>query len=52
MVWAAIGTSIDKSELVVIDKDSDTLRGGYIALSYTDTLEEGLVPIYDGQTLQ
>jgi hypothetical protein len=49
MIWAVIGLSIDNSELIIMDRDPEALRGGYTAISYTNTLEEGLVPLYDGQ---
>ena len=50
MVWAAIGDSVERSELVVIERDETLPRGSYLATSYVATLEQGLLPIYDGQT--
>ena len=50
MVWAAIGDSVERSELVVMERDETSPRGGYSATSYVATLEQGLLPIYDGQT--
>ena len=34
-----------------MDRDPDAPRGGYSAVSYTEALEEGLVPVYNGETL-
>jgi hypothetical protein len=52
MVWCAIGLSIERSELIIMERDGKALRGGYTAISYIDALEQGLLPIYDGQTFQ
>jgi hypothetical protein len=49
MVWAAIGGRMERSELVVMRRDETSQRGGYSTLSYLDTLEEGLVPVYTGE---
>ena len=49
MIWAAIGRSTVRSELIVMRRDEDLPRGGYSAVSYVDTLEEGLVPMYNGE---
>jgi len=35
-----------------MERDDKALRGGYTAMSYIDGLEQGLLPIYDGQTFQ
>ena len=50
MIWAAVGTSIERSELIVMERDETSPRGGYSAASYITTLEHGLIPIYNGQT--
>ena len=50
MIWAAIGGQAKKSELIVIARDETSPRDGYTSTSYTDTLEEGLLPIYNGET--
>ena len=50
MVWAAISDLVERSELVVIERDETLPRGSYSATSYVATLEQGLLPIYDGQT--
>ena len=52
MVWACVGKSIERSELIVMERSAESPRGGYSSRSYTDTLEEGLVPLYDGQLYQ
>lgn len=33
-----------------MQRDEDLPRGGFNSSSYTDTLEEGLVPVYNGET--
>ena len=38
MIWAAIGRSMVRSELIVMRRDEDLPRGGHSALSYVDTL--------------
>ena len=50
MIWAAIGEHFGRSELIVMERQEDSPRGGYNSVSYTDTLEESLLPIYDGET--
>lgn len=50
IIWAAVGESIDRSELILMERDERSPGGGYTSFSYTDTLEEGLVPIYNGET--
>jgi transposase len=50
MIWAAIGSTIERSELIFMERDPNSLKSGYSSVSYTDTLEEGLVPIYNGET--
>lgn len=52
MVWAMIGNTLQESELVVMQRDEDSPRGGYSARSYCQTLEEGLLPLYEGQCFQ
>lgn len=52
MVWAAIGTSIDKTELEIMVRDDDSRQGGFSSVSYVEMLERGLVPIYGGQIFQ
>lgn len=52
MVWAMIGQSVQESELIIMERDDSSPRNGYTASSYTDTLEEGLLPHYDAQTFQ
>ena len=49
MVWVAVSSSVNHTELVIMDKDSTSRRGGYTVISYISTLEEGLLPIYEGQ---
>jgi len=43
MIWAAIGRSMVRSELIIMRRDESLPHGGYSAVSYVDTLEEGLV---------
>jgi len=52
MVWGAIGLSIGRSELIIMGRDENALRRGYTAASYIQTLEEGILPIYDGSEFQ
>jgi hypothetical protein len=35
-----------------MERDPTAQREGYTAASYVDTLEEGLLPIYNGETFQ
>jgi hypothetical protein len=49
MVWACVGGTSRRSELIIMSRDETSPRGGYTASSYTDTLKEGLLPIYDGE---
>ena len=50
MVWASIGGTSKRLRLWIIERDERAPRGGYTAQSYTDTLEEGLLTIYDGES--
>lgn len=52
MIWCMIGATLDDTELIVMERDPATLRGGYTARSYTDTLFEGLLPLYNAQVFQ
>lgn len=49
MIWGAIGGSAERSELIIMRRDDDSLHGGYSAVSYCQTLEDGLLPIYNGE---
>jgi DDE superfamily endonuclease len=46
MVWGAIQGD-QKSDLVLMEGDSEAVKGGYSAQSYLWALEEGLLPIYE-----
>ena len=50
MVQGAIGGEAKKSDLIIMLRDEISLGGGYTAASYRETLEEGLLPIYNGET--
>lgn len=52
MIWAAIGASIGRTELIVINRDDRAVRLGFTADSYVDALEQGLMPVYEGQVFQ
>jgi hypothetical protein len=47
MVWAGIWRG-GRTDLVVMERDSDALRNGFTARSYQSALSEGLLPIYNG----
>lgn len=47
MVWAAVWRD-GRSELIIMERDSNSRRQGYTARSYQKALEEGLLPVYDG----
>jgi hypothetical protein len=47
MVWGAIFLD-GRSDLIFMERDPTAARRGYTTNSYLDTLEEGLLPIYDG----
>lgn len=47
MVWAAIHRD-EKSDLIVMERDSAARRNGFTARSYQRALEEGLLPFYNG----
>lgn len=49
MIWCSIGGSALRSELVVMERDEESLRKGYSANSYLQTLRDGLRPIYEGE---
>jgi hypothetical protein len=52
MIWAAIGgtgTAGRRSELIIMEHDPQSKRCGYTTVSYLNTLEAGLLPIYDGE---
>lgn len=51
MAWAAIGASIGRTELIVMNRDDRAMRLGYTADSYIEALEQGLIPVYEGQVL-
>lgn len=46
MVWGAIWLG-GRSKLIVMERDDSSERGGYSRFSYIDTLEKGLLPIYE-----
>jgi hypothetical protein len=46
MVFAAIWIS-DRSDLIIMERDPDALRGGYTTKLYLDTLKGGLLLFYD-----
>jgi len=50
MVWASIwidsGGQVRRSPLVIMTRDLSAKRNGYSAWSYTEALEEGLLPSY------
>ena len=53
MVWAAIYDGCKRSELVIMERDPESKRGGYSTNSYIATLEQGLLPIHpEGMTFQ
>jgi hypothetical protein len=56
MVCAVIGSSIQHAPLTVMDReDADNelgLEGSFTANSYIDTLERGLIPMYEGQSFR
>ena len=45
MVWGAIFSSCERSELVIMERDMASAKQGYSANSYLQTLEEGLLDI-------
>lgn len=47
MVWGAFYGDGNQSLLVIMRRDPEAKRNGYTAVSYMETLEEGLVPIYE-----
>jgi transposase len=46
MIWGGFWYN-GRSDIVFIKRDDNAPRGGYSAISYTNALKEGLVPIYD-----
>jgi transposase len=50
MVWASIWLDewgqVQRSNLVIMERDSDASRGGYSTQSYIKTLTKGLLPYY------
>ena len=51
MIWAAIYGENEKSELVIMRRDPESPRRGYSAASYCESLEEGLLPIYENNMI-
>jgi hypothetical protein len=51
MIWGGFSGSNIRSSLVVMTQDPESGRGGYSAESYIQPLEEGLLPIYDGELM-
>jgi transposase len=52
MIWAVIGgtgTARRRSELIIMEHNPQSKRCGYTTMSYLNTLEAGLLPIYDGE---
>jgi transposase len=47
MVWGTVWRG-GRSELIIMERDEDAPRRGYIAKSYQKALREGLLPHYDG----
>jgi len=47
MVWGAFYGNGNQSPLVIMERDPETKCNGYSAVSYMDTLDKGLVPIYE-----
>lgn len=45
-IWMAEGGQIGRSPLVIMTRDTSAQRHGYTSNSYTQALEEGLLPIY------
>ena len=52
MVWGCIGTCVDNSELVIMERDKNAAQNGYTSQSYLSALEEGFVPHFISQYLQ
>lgn len=46
MVYATIWIG-GRSDLVVMERDPDSPRGGYSTNSYIEALEQGLLPFYE-----
>jgi hypothetical protein len=50
MVWGAIwvtpNSRVGRSPLVIIERDFKAKKKGYSGISYTNSLEEGLLPQY------
>jgi transposase len=50
MVWAAIWVTpngrVGRSPLIIMERDFESKKHGYSGKSYTNTLEEGLIPQY------
>lgn len=49
MVWGAIGGEHTRSKLIVMERDELLARNGFTGRSYRDTLQQGLLPIYEGE---
>lgn len=50
MVWAGIAGNLPRTELIIMTRDPTAKKNGYTTKSYIQALEEGLLPVYDGQT--
>ena len=49
MVWASVGPNTSRSDLVIMKCDELSQGFGFISTLYLKTLEEGLIPIYNGE---
>ena len=45
-IWVTSNGRVGRSELIIMERDSQAARQGYTAQSYIDTLEKGLLPHY------
>ena len=44
MIWAGFSGLTERTELILMDRDPDSPRGGYSARLYIAMLEQGLLP--------
>ena len=49
MVWGGIGGTVGRTELIIMTRDEESANTGYTAVSYTETLEQGLLPVYNSE---
>ena len=46
VIWLTPNSRVERSPLIIMERDPDAAKNGYSASSYTETLTHGLLPQY------